>query len=81
MYNEARIPKYILIDPIRVTQILMNFIGNAIKFTSKGKVSILTTWLPNQDSLHPEFKNQKIKSINSNKSTQHLVTYSTEKAQ
>lgn len=34
------IPKYILSDPTRLRQILINVIGNAIKFTSKGGVDL-----------------------------------------
>lgn len=35
------IPRYVHTDPVRLKQILMNIIGNAIKFTEKGTVSVL----------------------------------------
>ena len=47
------VPKYLISDPTRIKQILMNFIGNAIKYTSKGhiyvKVSLKKDWLISSD--------------------------------
>lgn len=34
------IPKYIMADPVRLKQILINLISNAIKFTEKGEVEL-----------------------------------------
>ena len=37
---EKTVPKTVLGDKVRITQILYNLVGNAIKFTSKGGVSL-----------------------------------------
>lgn len=39
-YDE-KIPPYLIGDPIRIQEILLNLISNAIKFTSKGKVDVI----------------------------------------
>lgn len=40
---DSELAKYLRIDPLRVRQILQNFISNAIKFTGKGSVTLNVT--------------------------------------
>ncbi len=44
------IPDYMLGDEMRINQILINFVGNAVKFTNQGKVEILVMKMENYNS-------------------------------
>ena len=57
MFNQPNIPKFLVLDAVRLTQVLMNFISNAIKFTDKGEIKVETKWIPDADSIIPEERN------------------------
>jgi len=44
MMIDKKIPNQIITDDLRLTQILMNLVGNAVKFTSKGGVTLSIEW-------------------------------------
>ena len=50
---DGGMPKTIQSDSTRIRQILINLVGNAIKFTKTGDIQVLT-WLSGQDSPDPE---------------------------
>lgn len=41
---EEDMPKYALIDPLRLKQVLANLLSNAVKFTSKGEIKLTLTF-------------------------------------
>jgi signal transduction histidine kinase/DNA-binding response OmpR family regulator len=49
------VPKYILTDPIRLRQILMNLLGNGIKFTNSGGIGVMVDAQPVENGWQIKF--------------------------
>lgn len=48
--DKSAIPEKVYADQCRLTQILINLVSNAIKFTASGGVSIHVNWFPDGES-------------------------------
>lgn len=49
---DSNIPQYLIGDKLRLGQILMNLVSNALKFTKNGKVEIIASLVKTEDNHH-----------------------------
>jgi len=50
------VPARLMLDPVRVKQVLLNLVHNAVKFTEQGRVEVRTSYDPDQGELAVEVR-------------------------
>lgn len=62
------LPKMVFGDPMRFTQIIINLVGNSIKFTTRGYVGIVAKWAKDAEEAKENYFEELIKSTQAAKS-------------